>query len=132
MSQNRFEYSQGLPPPEATKKLAPRDRSMASSTMATMNMGKAMSPSATLVTTPKTKIGVRFQVMPRARIRTAVVVMLAPASAVETPKMTMVTRKASMPGGAWSDSGAYADHPVGMPPRKNADSRTGTAANSSQ
>ena len=79
---------------------------MASRIIATMNMGKAIRANATLVTVPNTKIGTRTHVMPLARIPTAVVVMFAPATALEIANSTMVTRNASMPAGAWSDSGA--------------------------
>ena len=44
-----------------------------------MNIGKAGIARPTLAITPQTKIGVRFQVMPRARMVRIVVVMLAPA-----------------------------------------------------
>ena len=71
-----------------------------------MNIGNAMRPSATLVVVPKTKMGVRVQVMPRARIRTTVVVRLAPATPLEMANRMIVTRNASIPVGDWSDSGA--------------------------
>ena len=47
----------------------------------------------TLATVPKTKIGVRFHVMPRARSLTTVVVMFIPATPVEMAKRMIVTRK---------------------------------------
>ena len=46
-----------------------------------MNIGNAGMASPTLASTPQTKIGVRFQVIPRARMVRIVVVMLAPAIA---------------------------------------------------
>ena len=56
-----------------------------------MNIGNAGSASTTLASTPYTKMGVRVQVMPRVRIVRMVVVMLAPATAVETAKIKMAT-----------------------------------------
>ena len=57
-----------------------------------MNIGKAGMASPTLAIVPQTKIGVRFQVMPRARIVRIVVVMFAPAIALEIAKMMIAIR----------------------------------------
>ena len=57
-----------------------------------MNIGKAGMASPTLAIVPHTKMGVRFQVMPRARMVRMVVVMLAPAIALEIAKMMIAIR----------------------------------------
>ncbi len=54
-----------------------------------MNIGNAGRASTTLARTPYTKIGVRVHVIPRARMVRIVVVMLAPATAVEIAKIKM-------------------------------------------
>ena len=62
--------------------------------------------SATEMVAPITKIGTRFHFMPFARIATTVVVMFAPATAVERAKMMIVAMNAFIPGPAWTLSGA--------------------------
>ena len=71
-----------------------------------MNIGKAMMARATLTVVPMTKIGVRVQVIPRARIRITVVVMLAPDRALEMAKKMIAISNDVIPRPAWSDSGA--------------------------
>ena len=65
-----------------------------------MNVGNAGIARATEMVAPITKIGTRFHFIPLARIAITVVVMLAPATAVETAKIIIVARKAFIPGPA--------------------------------
>ena len=68
--------------------------------MPTSKQGRAMRPSTEVAVTPSTKIGVRFHVMPCARIVVAVTIRFTAPIPDEITNMMIPTAKASMPGGA--------------------------------
>ena len=65
-----------------------------------IKVGKAGIARATEIVEPITKIGTRFHFIPLARIVTTVAVIFAPATAVETAKIIIVIKKASIPAPA--------------------------------
>src|ERR1700722_6466831 len=65
------------------------------------------------------KMGSRPRVIPLARIVKMVTIVLAPETVTEIANTIMVMEKASIAGGACTDSGAYVVQPASTPPSAN-------------
>src|SRR5258708_3845892 len=98
-----------------------------------MKDGKAVRLRMTESTTPQTNSGRCPKFMPWVRMIIGVVRIFTAAMVVEVAKIRIRKQYASMPGvRGCTARGAYPVQPVGKPPRKRVDRRTGMAEKSSQ
>src|SRR6202045_2668984 len=75
-NQNRFKNSSGSPPPEASKKVVPKLRSVSSIVIAPASTGTASSKRNEVTKIDQTNSGMRCSVMPGARMLKIVVMKL--------------------------------------------------------
>src|ERR1700722_9581693 len=78
------------------------------------------------------KIGRRFRLIPRARMVRMVTIVLTPETVTEITKTIMQMEKASIAGGACTESGAYVVQPASTPPSAKVASNGGIAETTTQ